>query len=74
MDIKLCDSEDMILQKLNYMHHNPVKGKWNLAADFTDYYHSSAGFYELGIVRGFKVTHYRDLNGAESLAGDSAKI
>jgi hypothetical protein len=27
------------------MHHNPVKGKWNLVNDFTLYPHSSAGFY-----------------------------
>lgn len=27
------------------MHHNPVRGKWNLASDFALYPHSSAGYY-----------------------------
>ena len=33
---------------LDYIHHNPVSGKWRLAEDFTKYPHSSAGFYECG--------------------------
>jgi REP element-mobilizing transposase RayT len=32
-------------QKLDYIHHNPVSGKWNLSNEFTDYPHSSAAFY-----------------------------
>jgi REP element-mobilizing transposase RayT len=32
-------------QKLDYIHRNPVSGKWNLCAEFTDYPHSSAAFY-----------------------------
>ena len=38
----------MIEQKLEYIHHDPAKGKWKLVDDFTKYPHSSAGFYELG--------------------------
>ncbi|HMT76034.1 MAG TPA: hypothetical protein PKA77_18310 [Chitinophagaceae bacterium] len=34
-----------MLQKLNYIHDNPCKGKWNLAAATVDYEHSSAKFY-----------------------------
>ncbi|HEV7330233.1 MAG TPA: hypothetical protein VGN63_04275 [Flavisolibacter sp.] len=44
-DGKVCYSAHFIEQKLAYMHHNPVKGKWNLVADFALYPHSSAGFY-----------------------------
>lgn len=44
-DCKLCYSPAFITQKLDYIHHNPVRGKWNLAADFALYPHSSAGFY-----------------------------
>jgi REP element-mobilizing transposase RayT len=44
-DAKQCVTMEFIEQKLNYIHHNPVKGKWNLADDFTKYPHSSAGFY-----------------------------
>ncbi len=44
-DCKPCYSPHFITQKLTYMHHNPVKGKWNLVNDFALYPHSSAGFY-----------------------------
>ena len=36
-------------QKLEYIHNNPVKGKWQLAKDYLNYYYSSARFYETGI-------------------------
>lgn len=44
-DAKQCFTELFILQKLDYMHNNPVAKKWQLAEDFTLYQHSSAGFY-----------------------------
>ena len=36
-------------QKLNYIHFNPVSGKWLLAKDDLDYFYSFARFYETGI-------------------------
>jgi len=49
-------------QKFNYIHHNPVSGKWNLSADFAGYYHSSASFYEAGIQHEcINVCDYRDV-------------
>jgi hypothetical protein len=48
-DARLCDSIEMVEQKLDYIHNNPVQGKWNLAPTFVDYPHSSAQWYELGI-------------------------
>ena len=36
-------------QKLDYIHVNPVKGKWLLAKDDISYYYSSAKYYETGI-------------------------
>lgn len=42
-------SEDMAFQKLDYIHANPVSGKWNLVDDFCDYKYSTAKFYHLGI-------------------------
>ena len=39
-------SREVIEQKLDYIHHNPVQGKWNLIDDFTEYTYSSASFYE----------------------------
>lgn len=59
-DIKPCYSEKFIIQKLDYIHHNPVIGKWSLADDYAFYPHSSAGFYILNNESDF-VTHYRDL-------------
>jgi REP element-mobilizing transposase RayT len=58
-DIRECHDEEMIQQKLDYMHANPVKGKWMLADDFLDYPHSSAGFYERGDVTAAPVEHYQ---------------
>jgi len=49
------------MQKINYIHMNPVSGKWMLVNDFTDYEHSSASFYEKGLIRSFKPMHYIDL-------------
>jgi putative transposase len=36
-------------QKIDYIHFNPVRGKWLLAKDDLSYYFSSARFYETGI-------------------------
>ena len=36
-------------QKLNYIHFNPVTGKWKLAKDGLNYYFSSAKFYETAV-------------------------
>ena len=41
-------SRGVAVQKLNYIHFNPVNGKWMLAKDDLDYYYSSARFYETG--------------------------
>ena len=36
-------------QRLDNIHHHPCVKKWNLAIEFTDHKHSSAGFYELNL-------------------------
>ena len=38
----------MAKQKLDYIHFNPVSGKWQLAKDDLSYHFSSARFYENG--------------------------
>jgi len=58
-DAKPIYSEKFLLQKLDYIHHNPVTGRWNLAKDFTQYKHSSARFYELDEEGIYPVTHYK---------------
>lgn len=47
-DIKECWSAKFLHQKLDYIHKNPISGKWSLVADPAMYAHSSAGFYMLG--------------------------
>ena len=60
-DAKAIFSEKFLIQKLNYIHHNPGSDKWDLAADFVSYEHSSASFYEEGVARHFKPKHFNDL-------------
>ena len=60
-DAKPIISEKFLLQKLNYIHFNPVAGKWNLASDYTLYDHSSASFYENGTSKFFKPKHYMEV-------------
>ena len=43
------------------MHHNPVRKKWNLVNDFTDYEHSSASFYEKGLKKYKDLVHLSDV-------------
>ena len=60
-DAKAIFSEKFLLQKINYIHHNPVSGKWVLANDFVLYEHSSASFYEDGKAIHFTPKHFRDI-------------
>jgi hypothetical protein len=51
----------MLEQKLEYIHHNPVKGKWSLASDFVNYPYSSVTFYERGMLNPAPLVHYKNL-------------
>jgi len=74
-DARKCFSEKMIEQKLDYIHHNPVSGKWNLVNDFAAYEHSSAGFYETENKGLGEVVDYKELDrvvvASESSSSDS---
>ena len=59
-DVKECRTEKFILQKLIYIHENPVRGKWKLCNTSLDYLHSSACFYYNGKQKLFEVKDYRD--------------
>ena len=39
-DAKAIYSQKFLIQKINYIHHNPVSGKWMLVKDFIEYEHS----------------------------------
>jgi hypothetical protein len=60
-EVKECRTEKFLLQKLHYIHNNPVSGKWRLASSSTEYMHSSASFYYNGIQRQFEVVDYDKL-------------
>jgi putative transposase len=60
-DAKAIYSDKFLKQKLDYIHHNPVSGKWNLVKDFTNYEHSCASFYELGISKLFTPLHFKEI-------------
>lgn len=60
-DWKECSSEKFILQKLDYIHENPCRGKWNLASSLQDYRYSSARYYLDGIQSDYPVTLYEEL-------------
>jgi REP element-mobilizing transposase RayT len=57
-EAKECRTKNFLLQKLHYIHNNPVSGKWKLASSSTDYVHSSARFYYCGKQQLFEVTDY----------------
>ena len=59
----LMDSRSKLEQKLDYIHHNPLQERWNLANKPEDYYWSSASFYETGIDPFGFLTHYREYFG-----------
>jgi putative transposase len=42
-------SRDVIMQKMAYIHNNPLQEKWSMAEFPEDYEYSSARFYETGI-------------------------
>ena len=60
-DAKAIITHVFLMQKINYIHNNPVSGKWMLAKDFVEYEHSSASFCEIQLVRHFRPIHYLDL-------------
>ncbi len=60
-DIKECWSEKFLHQKLNYIHNNPVSGKWSLVDDPAKYKYSSAGYYMLGTEPTVPLMHMGEL-------------
>jgi REP element-mobilizing transposase RayT len=61
-DIKFCYTQKFLLQKLNYIHHNPVTEKAQFVKTPEEYYHSSAAFYETGVQHPqVCITHYNEL-------------
>jgi hypothetical protein len=61
-DWKECRANKLMQQKLEYMHDNPCKGKWDLAPSPIDYQHSSAKFYATGEQSLYTVKNFAELN------------
>ena len=51
-------SDKVVWQKMNYIHQNPVKEKWNLAAKAEAYFYSSASLYISGEKRWPFLRHF----------------
>jgi hypothetical protein len=60
-DAKEIMNEQEINQVLDYMHHNPVHGKWKLENEYINYLWSSAMYYEQEMILEVPVTDYRML-------------
>jgi REP element-mobilizing transposase RayT len=60
IDLKEVVTGKFLKQKLNYIHKNPISGKWDLVDDYRYYEHSSAKFYCLDEYSGYEVVHYAD--------------
>lgn len=57
---KIMLSRQVLEQKLDYMHLNPLQAHWNLVTDPNDYYYSSCSFYEMDDNKFNWLTHYMD--------------
>jgi len=53
-------SVELVEQKINYIHANPIRGRWMLCKEFTDYKYSSARFYYEGVDEWGFLTHYTE--------------
>ena len=42
-------TDEMFNQKADYIHNNPVSGKWHLVDNPIDYYYSTARFYDQNV-------------------------
>jgi putative transposase len=53
-------SEEILIQKLDYIHNNPIREKWQLAKQPQEYRFSSANFYFNGIDEFKFLKHFRN--------------
>ena len=53
-------SKQMLEQKLDYLHHNPVQERWKLTDEAVNYKYSSMSFYEQADLRYGFIKHYAE--------------
>lgn len=56
----MMNSKSIFLQKLDYIHNNPMQEKWNLTKRPEEYFWSSASYYENGKDEFNLLTHFDD--------------
>jgi len=61
-DAKPVYHRAFLMQKINYIHLNCIRGKWKLAEHWEDYEYSSAWFYVKNKLDGFVPVHYEELS------------
>lgn len=61
-DVKKCETMKFVQQKLDYIHANPVSGKWELVKDAADYPHSSCGFYFGNGSKSVSLFHFMEID------------
>ena len=61
-DWKECNSQAFMNQKIDYMHDNPCKGKWNLCRSPVEYPLSLAKFYIEGLQASYPVTNFMEMD------------
>jgi REP element-mobilizing transposase RayT len=61
-DWKECRTHKYMCQKLDYMHNNPCRGKWDLATSPSEYEHSSARFYICSEHAAYPVRNYLEMD------------
>ena len=52
-------TDEILIQKLDYVHDNPIKERWNLCEYPESYRWSSASFYQTGVDEFGILTHFR---------------
>ena len=60
-DWKHCGTDKFTQQKIDYIHMNPCKGKWNLFEMPEQYLHSSAKFYLTGEHGMYELTNVAEM-------------
>ena len=58
---KLLTSREIVEQKLDYIHHNPVQARWMLVGSPLDYYYSSIRYYEENEISFDFLSHYMEV-------------
>ncbi len=61
-DAKQIEGNVQINAILDYIHENPVNGKWSLVDDYRDYTYSSVRFYQEGEKVGLQVWDFRTVS------------